>query len=160
MISSGVMTSHQIVCDSPSLAAPLELLAHCQNVASLSFSIVISLIDVHLNRINWIYLLILAAPPLVVLIGCMIFLSPFLDVMRMSMSTVSFSRTPRFWHSLHAECFPLTYDLNSFKSRVNRHLFNRHLSKKISSTIFIFFFFFCNAIPCRGCSALHERKPN
>ena len=160
MISSGVMTSHQIVCDSPSLAAPLELLAHCQNVASLSFSIVISLIDVHLNRINWFYLLILAAPPLVVLIGCMIFLSPFLDVMRMSMSTVSFSRTPRFWHSLHAECFPLTYDLNSFKSRVNRHLFNRHLSKKISSTIFIFFFFFCNAIPCSGCSALHERKPN
>ena len=154
------MTSHQIVCDSPSLAAPLELLAHCQNVASLSFSIVISLIDVHLNRINWFYLLILAAPPLVVLIGCMIFLSPFLDVMRMSMSTVSFSRTPRFWHSLHAECFPLTYDLNSFKSRVNRHLFNRHLSKKISSTIFIFFFFFCNAIPCRGCSALHEWKPN
>ena len=160
MISSRVMTSHQIVCDSPSLAAPLELLAHCQNVASLSFSIVISLIDVHLNRINWFYLLILAAPPLVVLIGCMIFLSPFLDVMRMSMSTVSFSRTPRFWYSLHAECFPLTYDLNSFKSRVNRHLFNRHLSKKISSTIFIFFFFFCNAIPCRGCSALHEWKPN
>ena len=160
MISSRVMTSHQIVCDSPSLAAPLELLAHCQNVASLSFSIVISLMDVHLNRINWFYLLILAAPPLVVLIGCMIFLSPFLDVMRMSMSTVSFSRTPRFWHSLHAECFPLTYDLNSFKSRVNRHLFNRHLSKKISSTIFIFFFFFCNAIPCRGCSALHEWKPN
>ena len=160
MISSGVMTSHQIVCDSPSLAAPLELLAHCQNVASLSFSIVISLIDVHLNRINWFYLLILAAPPLVVLIGCMIFLSPFLDVIRMSMSTVSFSRTPRFWYSLHAECFPLTYDLNSFKSRVNRHLFNRHLSKKISSTIFIFFFFFCNAIPCRGCSALHEWKPN
>ena len=160
MISSGVMTSHQIVCDSPSLAAPLELLAHCQNVASLSFSIVISLMDVHLNRINWFYLLILAAPPLVVLIGCMIFLSPFLDVMRMSMSTVSFSRTPRFWHSLHAECFPLTYDLNSFKSRVNRHLFNRHLSKKISSTIFIFIFFFCNAIPCRGCSALHEWKPN
>ena len=67
------MTSHQIVCDSPSLAAPLELLAHCQNVASLSFSIVISLIDVHLNWINWFYLLILAAPPLVVLIGCMIF---------------------------------------------------------------------------------------
>ena len=154
------MTSHQIVCDSPSLAAPLELLAHCQNVASLSFSIVISLMDVHLNRINWFYLLILAAPPLVVLIGCMIFLTPFQDVIRMSMSTVSFSRTPRFWYSLHAECFPLTYDLNSFKSRVNRHLFNRHLSKKISSTIFIFFFFFCNAIPCRGCSALHEWKPN
>ena len=129
MISSRVMTSHQIVCDSPSLAAPLELLAHCQNVASLSFSIVISLMDVHLNRINWFYLLILAAPPLVVLIGCMIFLTPFLDVIRMSMSTVSFSRTPRFWYSLHAECFPLTYDLNSFKSRVNRHLFNRHLSK-------------------------------
>ena len=32
------------------------------------------------------------------------------------------SRTARFWNSLHAECFPLIYDVNGFKSRVNRHL--------------------------------------
>ena len=43
-----------------------------------------------------------------------------LDVTRMSMSTVS--RTARLWNSLSMECFPLTYDLSGFKSRINRHL--------------------------------------
>ena len=30
--------------------------------------------------------------------------------------------TARLWNSMMAECFPLTYGLNSFKPRVNRHL--------------------------------------
>ena len=33
-----------------------------------------------------------------------------------------FSRTARPWNSLPIECFPLTYDLNCFKSRTSRHL--------------------------------------
>ena len=33
-----------------------------------------------------------------------------------------FPRTVRLWNSLPIECFPLTYDLNGFKSRINRHL--------------------------------------
>ena len=33
-----------------------------------------------------------------------------------------FSRTARLWNFLPAECFLLTYDLNGFKSGVNRHL--------------------------------------
>ena len=28
----------------------------------------------------------------------------------------------RLWNSLPIECFPLTYDLSGFKSRINRHL--------------------------------------
>ena len=32
-----------------------------------------------------------------------------------------FPRTTRLWNSLPAECFPLTNDLNSFKSIVYRH---------------------------------------
>ena len=28
----------------------------------------------------------------------------------------------RFWNSLPIELFPLTYDLNGFKSRINRHI--------------------------------------
>ena len=72
----------------PSLAACLEPLAHCQNVAS--FSIGITLVDVPLNWLNWFHFLILKGGLLVILIDCMIFLSPFLDVTRMSMSTVSF----------------------------------------------------------------------
>ena len=33
-----------------------------------------------------------------------------------------FPRTARLWNSLPIECFPLTYDRNSFKSRISRHL--------------------------------------
>ena len=33
-----------------------------------------------------------------------------------------FPRKARLWNSLPIECFPLTYDLNSLKSRINRHL--------------------------------------
>ena len=33
-----------------------------------------------------------------------------------------FPRASRLWNSLPIECFPLTYNLNGFKSRINRHL--------------------------------------
>ena len=33
-----------------------------------------------------------------------------------------FPCTVRLRNSLHLECFPLTYDLNGFKSRINKHL--------------------------------------
>ena len=33
-----------------------------------------------------------------------------------------FPRTAKLWNSLAIECFPLTYDLSGFKSRINRHL--------------------------------------
>ena len=34
-----------------------------------------------------------------------------------------FPCTASLWNSLPLECFPLTYDLSDFKSRINRHLF-------------------------------------
>ena len=76
----------------PSLAISLEPLTR-RNVASLikSFLIGITLVDVHLNWLNWFLFFFLERDLLVILINCMIFLSPFLDVTRMSsMSTVSF----------------------------------------------------------------------
>ena len=33
-----------------------------------------------------------------------------------------FLRTARLWNSLSIECFPLTYDLSGFNSRINRYL--------------------------------------
>ena len=35
-----------------------------------------------------------------------------------------FPRTARLWNSLRIECFPLTYDLSGFKSRINRYPLN------------------------------------
>ena len=33
-----------------------------------------------------------------------------------------FPPTARLWNSRLRECFPLTYDLNDFQSKINRHL--------------------------------------
>ena len=48
------------------------------------------MVNVHLNRLNWLHTLILEGGLRVNQIDYMIFMSPFLDVTRMSMSTVSF----------------------------------------------------------------------
>ena len=95
-----------------------------------------------------------------ILIVRKIFLSPFLDVLRMSRPTVSFF-AKRLWNSLRAECFPVTYDLNGLKSRVNKHdlpcffliRFPIHFSSLNSS-------FSCNCMPCSGFLVLYEVNPN
>ena len=43
-----------------------------------------------------------------------------------------FGCTERPWNFLQAEIFPLTYDLNGFKSRVNKHFFLWFLSTQFS----------------------------
>ena len=53
-------------------------------------SIGITLVDVHLNLLNWFHFLILEGVLLTILIDYMIFLSPFLDATRISMPAVSF----------------------------------------------------------------------
>ena len=54
------------------------------------FSMGITSVDVHLNWLNWFPFLILDEGLLIILIDWMIFLPPFLDVTRTSLSTVSF----------------------------------------------------------------------
>ena len=69
-----------------------------------------------------------------------------------------FPRMAKLWNSLPIECFPLTYDLSSFKSRINRHLL----------TVGFFFVscnLFCASFPVIAClvvavSALHGVNPN
>ena len=73
-----------------SLAASLEPLAHRRNVASLSLFYRYYFGRCSSELAHWFLFLILEGDLLVILIDCMIFLSPFLDVTRMSMSTVSF----------------------------------------------------------------------
>ena len=56
-----------------------------------------------------------------------------------------FSCTARLYNYLPAECFPLTYDLNGFKSRVNSTIFIQTFSKQnFTRPICPFFFFFLN----------------
>lgn len=54
------------------------------------FSVGISLVDVHMDWLNWFHVLIHVSGPHVVLISWMIFLWLFLDVVRMSMPAVSY----------------------------------------------------------------------
>ena len=53
-------------------------------------------------------------------------------------------RTARLWNSLPIECCPLTYDLNGFKSRINRHLFTVRSFERnfLCALIFLCFIFF------------------
>ena len=102
----------------PSLAACPEPLAHRRNVDNLSLFIDIILVNIHLNYLSWFHFLILEVSLLVILIDCMIFLSPFKDVYVNSL----FPYTARLRNSLPVECFPLTYDSSGFKSRLNRRL--------------------------------------
>ena len=84
----------------------------------LNSSMSITLVDIHLSWLIWLHIIIIVAGSLVVLIGCMIFLSAFLDVIRMPMLAVSFLAKLDSV-TLPEVCFPLTYDLHRFKSRVN-----------------------------------------
>ena len=126
----------------PSLAVFREPLAHHLNVASLSllYRYYFGRWDVHLSRLNWFHFLIFKGGQLVFLIDCMIFLSPFLDVIYVNSL---FPHTATLWNSLPIECFPLTCDLIGYKSRINRQLVSVGSSWTdfLYALIFLWFFF-------------------
>ena len=74
----------------PSLATSLELLVHFRNVASLSLFYRYYFGRCSSAMAQLVPILFLEGGLLVILIDCVIFLSPFLDVTRLPMSTVSF----------------------------------------------------------------------
>ena len=106
----------------PSLAASLEPLVYCRNVASLSLfyryyfgrcsSELAQLVPLPYSRgrstrySDRLHDFSVAIP------RC------YKDVYVNSF----FPRTARLWNCLPIECFPLTYDLSRFKSRINRYL--------------------------------------
>ena len=104
------------------LAVSLEPLTHGWNLVCWSFSVAITFVDVHLNWLNWFHYLIFVESFTVALTDYMIFLSVFLYVIRMSLSTVSFLAQLRLWKCLAVECFPFSYDLKGFKFTINSHL--------------------------------------
>ena len=106
----------------PSLAASLEPLAHRQNVASLSLfyryyfgrcsSELAQLVPLPYSRGRSTRYSDRLHDFSVTIPRC------YKDVYVNSF----FPRTARLWNSLPIECFPLTYDLSGFKSRINRYL--------------------------------------
>ena len=93
----------------PSLAASLEPLAHCWNMASLSpFS------RYFFGRCSSALAQLFPLPFSKggLLVRC------YKDVNVNSL----FPCTARLWNFVPVECFPLTYNLNGFKSRINRQL--------------------------------------
>ena len=88
----------------PSFPASLQPLAHSRNIASLSLFYRCSS-DVRLNWLNQFHFLIFNGSLLVNVIDCM-----------------TFPYTAKLQNSLPIECFTLSYDLNDFKSRINKHL--------------------------------------
>ena len=120
-----MMTSHQIACVHPSLIASLEPLAHHRNVASLSL-----FYSYYFGRCSSELVELVPFPH-----SCG---SSTRYSIRLHDFSVTFPRrcykdfyinsffprTARFWNSWPAEFFPLTYDINGFKSRFNRHLFS------------------------------------
>ena len=106
----------------PSLAASLEPLAHRRNVASLSLfyryyfgrclSELAQLVPLPYSRGRSPRYSDRLHEFSVIISRC------YKDVYVNSF----FPRTTRLWNSVPIECFPLTYDLSGFKSRINRHL--------------------------------------
>ena len=104
----------------PSLSASLEPLAHCRDVASLSLfyryhfgrcsSELVDLVPLPFSRGRSTRYSDRLHDFCVTIPRCYTDVNSF------------FPRTARFWNSLPIECFPLTYNLNDFKSRINRHL--------------------------------------
>ena len=106
----------------PSLAASLESLAHHQDVASLSL-----FYRYYFGRCS------VELTELVALPFSQGMSTRYSDRLRDFSVTIPrcykdvyvnsfFPRTAKLWNSLPIECFPLTYDLSGFKSRINRHL--------------------------------------
>ena len=109
----------------PSLAASLEPLAHRGNAASLSlfyryyfgrcYSELAQLVSLPFSRGMYTRYSDRLHDFSVTIPRC------YKDVYVNSF----FPRTAKLWNSLPIECFPLTYDLNGPKSRINRHLLIR-----------------------------------
>ena len=71
-----------------------------------------------MNCLSWFLFLILEGGLLVILIDCMIFCQHSKNACINSF----FPGTVKLWNSLSIECFPMTFDLNGFRSGISRHL--------------------------------------
>ena len=144
----------------PLLAASLEPLAHCRNVASLSLfyryyvgrclSELVQQVPLPYSQrrstrySDWLHDFSATIP------WCYkdVYAKSFFHCARRPWNSLPIKCFPltsatRLWNSLPTKCFPLTYDLNGFKSRIKRHLFNAvsFYTDFLYASIFLCFFF-------------------
>ena len=105
----------------PSVAASFEPLVHCQNVASLS-----PFYRYYFGRCSSELVELVPLPYSQGRSTCysdnLHYFSVTIPRCYKDVNVSSFfPHTSRLWNSLPIECFPLTYDLSGFKSRINRH---------------------------------------
>ena len=105
----------------PSLAASLNLALSpkCGQLESITFTQGITLDDVHLNWLNWFCFLILGEVHSFFRLIAWFF--------RHHSVTILSSFTARLWNFFPVEWFPWTYDLNGFKSRIDRQILFKQL---------------------------------
>ena len=97
----------------------------------------ITQVGIHMNCLNWFLFLIIVGY--------------YKDVYCNSF----FSCRGRAWSPLPVDRFPLTYDLNGFKSGVNRNLLLSFFLISFCACFSSFpSSFSCNSMPCSVCSAL------
>ena len=106
----------------PSLGASLEPLAHCQNVATLNL-----FYRYYFDKCSSELAQLVPLPFSQGRSTCCSdrlhdFSVPIPRCYKNVYVNSFFLRTARLWNSLPIECFPLTYDLCEFKSRINRYL--------------------------------------
>ena len=105
----------------PSVAASLEPLAHCQNVASLSFFCRYYFGRCSSESAEWVELAYSQGRSTRFSDRFQDF---FVTIPRFYKDVYVNSFFPwiaRLWNSFPIKCFPLTYDLSDFKSIINRH---------------------------------------
>ena len=111
-----------------------------------------------MNWLNWFLFLILEGDLIVFLIVWFWLqrLHDFFDVYVNSFIPC----TARLWNSLPIECFPLTYDLNDFKSRINTFLTVCSFWTEFVYVLIFLYFFFFNSMFRIGCLPLHVVNPD
>ena len=114
----------------------------------------ITLADVHLNWLNWFHFLILEGSLLVILVYRLHDFSVTITRCHKDVYVNGFFPCrARPLNSLTIEYFPLTYDLNHFKSRINRHLrfFLNIFSVCLNLFVILFLVTPCLVVAVRPC---------
>ena len=141
----------------PTHVASLELLTHGPSMISHT----VCFIFFHFRRCSsaldeMVSIHLLSWRGLFILVGCMIFLSPFLDVKRMSMSTISFLLQLVHKYFTYT-MFLLTQDQSCFEFRVSRHV---SCVGSCWSTLLCGFPLTCDSMRFIVCSAMHVFEIN